>query len=206
MMTKKFNENREAACDFLSRIAKDTSFTEHHKGFTTVPQKIHRCYGLSTYERMILTDLFGFMGNNHLCYPSQETLARNTGCSSKTIGRYLEALEKKGLILISNSQKHHTYYLPNDLHKNPHILMSEKTHEFVNEVRETVNDSNLSLWVKSIVGGEGFNRYLERLSRLMKHEFSFSRGEDEKRCLAEYKQYLSDEYAKKFIATETKSE
>lgn len=205
-MSRQFNENRQAACQYLGEVAKDTSFTQHHKGFTTVPQKIHRCFGLTPYQRLIMIDLFGYMGDKHFCYPSQETIARNIGCSSKTIGRHLESLVEMGMILINESQRHHTYYLPDDLHKNPYVLLSEKTHEFISEVRNTVNDYNLSLWINGIIYGEGYDEFLAKLSNLMRHRFSFDRGESEKGCLAEYKQYLADQYTKKFKKTDKKSE
>lgn len=125
-MSVQFRYSREAANEYLGRIAKESTFTQKHKGFTIVPQKFHRCYGLTEYEKLILIDLWAYMGEKHHCFPSLESIARNVGCSSKTVDRHIHSLADKKLVLIGISQRNHTYYLPDDLHKNPYILMSEK--------------------------------------------------------------------------------
>lgn len=205
-MRVKFSYSREAANDYLSKIAKESTFTEHHRGFTIVPQKFSRCYGLTNYEKLILIDLWGYMGDKSHCFPSLESIARNVSCSSKTVERHIEKLASKNLVLISNSQRNHTYYLPNDLHKNPYIMLSEKTHEFVSEVRDTVNDYKLTLWIQDVVKDEIYCGYIAKLTNIMKREFAFDKGESEKRCLLEYKQYLSEQYAMKFKTLDNVSE
>ncbi|WP_223068824.1 helix-turn-helix domain-containing protein [Paenibacillus caui] len=178
-MNAKFNYSREAANVYLPKIAQESTFTDHHKGFTIVPHKFLRCYGLSEYEKLILIDLWSYMGDNHHCYPSIETIARNVSCSSKTVERHMDALAKKGLVLVSNSQRNNTYYLPNDMHKNPYLLLSEKTHEFIREVRNTVNDYKLSQWIKGVVKSEVYHEFIIKLTYTMKHEFRFDKGETE---------------------------
>lgn len=195
-MIKQFNYSSEAANKYLPKIAQESTLTDKHKGFTIVPQKFHRCYGMTGYEKLILIDLWAYMGDTHHCFPSLETIARNLGCSSKTVDRHIHTLEEKKLVLIGTSQRNNTYYLPNDLHKNPYLLMSEKTHEFISEVRNTVNDSKLSQWINTIVNGENYNGHISDMTRAMKLPF----GEDDtaKRCLLEYNQYLKEQYAKEF--------
>jgi len=197
-MSKQFNYSREAANEYLGKIAKESTFSDQHNGFTIVPKKFSRCYGLTEYEKLILIDLWAYMGDKHHCFPSLESIARNVGCSSKTVERHIGYLSEKNLILIGNSQRNHTYYLPNDLHKNPYILMSEKTHEFISEVRNTVNDYKLSQWIKGVVNSEVYLEYIAKLTNIMKHEFRFDKGDSERRCLLDYKQYLTEQYAKKF--------
>ncbi len=203
-MIAQFNENKKAAYKYLTEVAKDSSFTDTHMGYTIAPHKIHRCFGLTPEERMILIDLFGFMGDNHMCFPSQETIARNIGCSSKTVGRRITALVSKKLILVSSRQKNHRYYLPKDLDTNPYILMSEKTHEFIREVRETVNDSKLTLWIDDIIKSEAYKRYLEKIKDICisnTRRLPYMVDEPIKRCLEEYNEYLINQYNKCFKVT-----
>lgn len=198
-MSLQFNYNREATNAYLSKVAIESSFTELHKGFTIVPHKIIRCYGLTAYEKLILIDLWGYMGDKNHCFPSLETIARNISSSSKTVERHIHSLADKNLILISKSKKNHTYYLPSNLHKNPYLLMSESTHEFIREVRNTVNDCKLSKWVKEMVKSEVYSSYVNELTRLMKHEFTWDNGDSEKSCLSNYTQFLKEQYNTKFM-------
>ncbi|MEC0226305.1 hypothetical protein [Paenibacillus alba] len=53
-MKTKYNDfwltkNNKAANAYLDEVAKESNFTGHHKGYTILPHKIHRCYGLSPY-------------------------------------------------------------------------------------------------------------------------------------------------------------
>ncbi|SET86699.1 helix-turn-helix domain-containing protein [Paenibacillus sp. NFR01] len=132
-------QNRQAANEYMDKVSQESEFTAHHKGFTKVPHKIHRCFGLSLYEKLILIDLIAYMSDKIMCYPTLEMIARNVGCSSKSIERHIEELEKKKMMLVSQS-KNNTYYLPNYLHCHPYLLISEKTHEFIGGVREQVNN------------------------------------------------------------------
>ncbi|MGC5775814.1 helix-turn-helix domain-containing protein [Paenibacillus pabuli] len=103
-----------------------------------LPHKIHRCYGLSPYEKLILVDIVAYMSDQSQCYPTIEMIARNLGCSSKSVERHIAKLAVKKLILVSHS-KNNTYYLPNYLHVHPYLLVSEKTHEFIGGVEAMEN-------------------------------------------------------------------
>ncbi|GIO84672.1 hypothetical protein J25TS5_16040 [Paenibacillus faecis] len=70
------------------------------------------------------------MSDQNQCYPTIEMIARNLGCSSKSVERHIAKLAEKKLILVSES-KNNTHYLPNYLHVHPYLLVSEKTHEFI---------------------------------------------------------------------------
>uniref|UniRef100_A0AAE9Q0I2 Uncharacterized protein n=1 Tax=Paenibacillus polymyxa TaxID=1406 RepID=A0AAE9Q0I2_PAEPO len=65
----------------MDKISRDSEFTSLHKGFTKVPLEIHRCYGLSQYEKLILADLIAYMSDKALCYPAHEIIAPNVGSS-----------------------------------------------------------------------------------------------------------------------------
>ncbi|GGG17376.1 hypothetical protein [Paenibacillus abyssi] len=47
-------KNNQAANAYMDEVSQASQFTSQHKGFTKVPHKIHRCYGLSPYEKLIL--------------------------------------------------------------------------------------------------------------------------------------------------------
>ncbi|MNJ64949.1 hypothetical protein D3C77_609380 [compost metagenome] len=74
--------------------------------------------------------------------------------------------------------------------------MSEKTHEFISEVRDTVNDYKLSQWIKGVVNSEIYKGYISKMTKTMK--LPFDRNDVEKQCLSEFNQYLKEQYAKEF--------
>lgn len=76
------SQNRQAANKYMDKVSQESEFTSLHKGFTKVPHKIHRCYGLSQYEKLILIDLIAYMSDKAQCYPTHEMIARNVGSSS----------------------------------------------------------------------------------------------------------------------------
>lgn len=55
-------KNNKAANAYMDEVAKESNFTEHHKGYTILSHKIHRCYCLclSQYEKLILVDLVAY--------------------------------------------------------------------------------------------------------------------------------------------------
>ncbi|MBO3286088.1 hypothetical protein MKY98_18500 [Paenibacillus sp. FSL M8-0228] len=74
-------QNRQVANEYMDKVSQDSEFTSLHKVFTKVPLKIHRCYGLSQYEKLILVDLIAYMSDKAQCYPTYEMIARNVGSS-----------------------------------------------------------------------------------------------------------------------------
>ncbi|MFF2909427.1 hypothetical protein [Paenibacillus sp. NPDC057934] len=46
-------KSNKAANSYMDEVAKESSFTGQHKGYTILPHKIHRCYSLSQYEKLI---------------------------------------------------------------------------------------------------------------------------------------------------------
>lgn len=187
----------EAANQFMDKIAQESQFTQTHKGYTKVPQKIHRCFGLSQYEKLILIDLVAYMSNKHKCYPTIETIARNVGCSSKSVERHLQMLHQKSFILISQSRKNNEYYLFNNLHVNPYLLISEKTHEFVNSVRHSLNERELTSWIRKITSGENYQTFINKLESLNKYRSRLDLNA-EIEYLKELDMFLKGEFNKKF--------
>ncbi|WP_338140197.1 helix-turn-helix domain-containing protein [Paenibacillus thiaminolyticus] len=76
-------QNRQAANEYMDKVRQDSQFTSQHKGVAKVPHKIHRCYGLTQYEKLILIDLIAYMSDKSQCYPTIEMIARNVECSLK---------------------------------------------------------------------------------------------------------------------------
>ncbi|MCM3470989.1 helix-turn-helix domain-containing protein [Brevibacillus borstelensis] len=189
--------NRQAANEYMDKVAQESNFTSHHKGFTKVPHKIHRCYGLSQYEKLILIDLISYMSDKNKCYPTIETIARNIGCSSKSVERHIRELAKKKMILISQNRKNNEYYLPNNLHCHPYLLMSEKTHEFINGVRKQVNERELTKWVQEMVKSREYKEFTEKLQKLHERRFITDKFA-EVEYLESYAQFLKDEFSKRF--------
>jgi predicted transcriptional regulator len=190
-------QNRKAANMYMDEIAKESNFTGHHKGYTILPHKIHRCYGLSQYEKLILVDLIAYMSDKNQCYPTLEMIARNVGSSSKTIERHVGDLAEKNMILVSQTRKNNTYYLPNYLHYHPYLLMSEKTHEFIGGVGKQVNERELTLWVQGTVKSDDYTSYITRLHRLHERRSPMDKFA-EKETLESYVQFLTTAFAKRF--------
>jgi len=200
-MKTKYNDlwltkNNKAANTYMDQVAKESNFTGHHKGYTILPHKIHRCYGLSPYEKLILVDLVAYMSDQSQCYPTIEMIARNVGCSSKSVERHIATLAEKKLILVSQS-KNNTYYLPNYLHVHPYLLVSEKTHEFIGSVRKQVNERELTLWIQEIVKSDDYKVHTARLQRFYERRFASDKFA-EKEDLDSYGQYLTTAFAKRF--------
>ncbi|MGN8227885.1 helix-turn-helix domain-containing protein [Paenibacillus polymyxa] len=191
-----FVKNNKAANAYMDDVAKESNFTGHHKGYTILPHKIHRCYGLSSYEKLIFVDIVAYMSDQSQCYPTIEMIARNLGCSSKSVERHIAKLAEKKLILVSQS-KNNTYYLPNYLHVHPYLLVSEKTHEFIGSVRKQVNERELTLWIQEVVKSDDYMAYTARLQRLHERRLPMDKFA-ETETLASYKQFLMTAFAKRF--------
>ncbi|TLS50079.1 helix-turn-helix domain-containing protein [Paenibacillus antri] len=189
-------KSNRAANTYMDEVSQESQFTSQHKGFTKVPHKIHRCYGLSPYEKLILIDLIAYMSDKNLCYPTIEAIARNVNSSSKTIERHITELASKKMILVSQG-KNNTYYLPNYLHCHPYLLMSEKTHEFIGSVRKQVNERELTLWVQGIMKRDEYKAFITRLQRLHERRLPMDKNA-EKEILDSYAQFLKSESALRF--------
>lgn len=125
--------------EYMQELAQNGDFTEHHTLYTPVPHKILRCLNLGSTAKLILLDLVSYMGDKHFSYPSIEDIALNCNMSHVTIQANIKELENKKFL---NVMKRHnnTYYLPDKLHMNPYILLSEVLHEF----RRTISSTGLS--------------------------------------------------------------
>jgi len=190
-------KNNKAVNTYMDEVSQESQFTSHHKGFIKVPVKVLRCIGLSPYEKLILIDLIAYMSDKNLCYPTIEMIARDVGCSSKSIERHIKELADKKMILVSQDRKNNTYHLPNYLHFHPYLLMSEKTYEFIGSVRKQVNERDLTLWVQGMVKRDEYKAFTDRLQRLNERRLPIDKFA-EKEILDSYAQFLNTELEKRF--------
>lgn len=190
-------KSNQAANTYMDEVSRASQFTSHHNGFIKVPIKILRCIGLSSFEKLILMDLIAYMSDKSLCYPTIKMIARDVGCSSKSIERHIKELADKKLILVSQDRKNNTYSLPNYLHCHPYLLMSEKTYEFIDGVRKQVNERELTLWVQGMVKRDEFKAFAAQLQRLHERRLPMDRNA-EKEILDSYAQFLKMEVDKLF--------
>jgi DNA-binding transcriptional regulator YhcF (GntR family) len=185
--------------DRLAKIAKDNKYTNANNGFTIIPHKIKRCLGLDIYEKALLECLLSYMWNSNKCYPAQERLALHMSCSSKTVERHLKSLVAKNFIIIDKTKKNNEYYLSDNLHENPYLLLSEKTYEFMNSVRGQVNSGNLDRWVAEVVKSEKYKEFITKLEETLSRDFNLGFVENEIReVLQEYRAFMEKEFEKKF--------
>jgi predicted transcriptional regulator len=102
-----------------------------NRGYSIAPQKILRCYRLSDLEKLLLIDLFSYMGKKKYAYPSHNYLALKLGKKSKSsVKKALNSLQGKGFIYWEKGggDLGTNKYWVSDLSHNPYIIMSEATH------------------------------------------------------------------------------
>lgn len=74
-----------------------------YRAFTGIfiPESLVPYRGISAGEKICLARLYRYCGKADHCWPSQEELAEELGVDVRTIGRYLESLEREKFIEIS---------------------------------------------------------------------------------------------------------
>lgn len=69
------------------------------RNYTIIPNEILGASQLSVQARYLLCVLLKYCGQDEWCFPSQETLAKEVGCSARYIRRLLEELLHAGVIV-----------------------------------------------------------------------------------------------------------
>lgn len=69
-------------------------------GFTQVPNIVLKSEKLSAGEKLTYAMLLSYAWQNESCFPGQETLAKDMGCTRQSANGYLKGLKKKGFIEI----------------------------------------------------------------------------------------------------------
>lgn len=104
-----------------------------HRGYSMAPQKILRCARLSDLEKLLLIDLFSYMGERGYAYPSHNYLSLMLGKKSRSsVKKALNSLQEKGFIYWEKGGGDFgtNSYMVADLYHNPYIIMSEANHFF----------------------------------------------------------------------------
>ncbi len=70
------------------------------RGFTSTPNRLLCNAALSMGARFVYTLLLSYAWQDDRCFPGQERLARDVGCSVRTVQRYLAELEDAGEIQV----------------------------------------------------------------------------------------------------------
>jgi hypothetical protein len=104
---------------------------QRNKGFTIAPQKILRCFRLSDSEKLLLLDLFSYLGKSPFAFPSHNTLTFGLGKKGTgSIKAALNSLRDKKFIWWDKGggDLGTNHYKVHDLYTNPFVIMSELTH------------------------------------------------------------------------------
>lgn len=87
--------------------------SEEVQGFAVIPNWLVRHEGLSPAAKSLYVSLSSRAGAKGVCWPSQGTLARETGFSESTLRRALRVLERAGLVTTTTvttpTGRHNTY-------------------------------------------------------------------------------------------------
>jgi len=70
------------------------------KTYTKIPNEIFEKSQLSIQARYLYCVLLKYCGKDEWCYPSQLTLAKQIGCTDRTVREYLSELKNAGLVII----------------------------------------------------------------------------------------------------------
>jgi len=69
-------------------------------GFTQVPNHILRSSDLSVGAKLTYAMLLSYAWQNDFCFPGQDTLAKDMGSGKRSVVRYIDELERAGIIAI----------------------------------------------------------------------------------------------------------
>jgi Helix-turn-helix domain len=139
MENKEFFKNANDITDFAldGTSKKNTLKVTSNHGFTIAPQKIIRCFRMRELEKIVLLELFSYIGRSGYAFPSHNYLALKLGKkSTSSVKSALKSLREKGFIDWSHGGGDFgtNHYYITDLTKSPYIILSEATHYFIKEV------------------------------------------------------------------------
>lgn len=92
---KSFGEAAEGKMRNIRIVGADALSAE---GFTQIPNAILRSKDIGGMEKCTYSLLLSYAWNNDFCFPGQERLAEDLGCSRASANTYIAALRKKGFI------------------------------------------------------------------------------------------------------------
>lgn len=92
---KSFGEAAEGKMCNIRIVGADALSAE---GFTQIPNAILRSKEIGGMEKCTYSLLLSYAWNNDFCFPGQERLAEDLGCSRASANTYIGTLRKKGFI------------------------------------------------------------------------------------------------------------
>ena len=92
---KSFGEAAEGKLRNIKILGADGFSAE---GFTQIPNAILRSKDIGGMEKCTYSLLLSYAWNNDFCFPGQERLAEDLGCSRASANTYIASLRKKGFI------------------------------------------------------------------------------------------------------------
>lgn len=92
---KSFGEAAEGKMRNIRIVGADALSAE---GFTQIPNAILRSKEIGGMEKCTYSLLLSYAWNNDFCFPGQERLAEDLGCSRASANTYIGTLRKKGFI------------------------------------------------------------------------------------------------------------
>ena len=90
----------EALADRYKNIILDGFDPVAAAGFTQVPNVILKSTELSVGAKLTYAMLLSYAWQNESCFPGQETLAEDMGSGRCSVVRYLDELERQGIVSI----------------------------------------------------------------------------------------------------------
>jgi len=69
-------------------------------GFTQVPNCIIRAGNLSAGAKLSYAALLSYAWQNDYCFPGQQTLADDIGCSRRSVVTFIKELQDRGLLTV----------------------------------------------------------------------------------------------------------
>ena len=70
-------------------------------GFTQVPNFVLESNKISSGAKLVYAMLLKYAWQNDFCFPGQEALAKDMGCSRRSVVRFMKELTKKGFVEIA---------------------------------------------------------------------------------------------------------
>lgn len=90
---------------------KESLISRRINGFTKVPNTLISSTYLNVYEKMIWIVIQKHKMNKSECWPSLETIAKESSCCVTTVKKTIKTLENKGLVLkIDDKRKRSNVY------------------------------------------------------------------------------------------------
>ena len=124
--------------------------------FTTIPNEYITSQDLDSYEYRVLNYLCMLANGDNSCYPSQQTISKNTNMSLSKVKDSIKTLKQKGYIKIENRLKEN-----GSNNTNIYVVCEKTDTKVIADTGDSVSD-DLPGGVCEDLGGlsDGYNKYI----------------------------------------------